>query len=192
MLGSGDFFVVDGRIFRGSHWESIAADPVLADPPSDRARFRGHPYFGAQDRALDGIFCILLAALQGHSRRATRMALVVGAHGAIHCRRLLSARRDTPSFCGQPHGLAIRFPAGFDWRCVRSYSAVSVVSIAIGPSRVWPCNHRLNSHQQKQKARFDWSKRAFCDLLSSLEALEASSFRRRLLLSWGVLSFLSS
>jgi hypothetical protein len=78
------------------------------------------------------IFCLLLY----RGIRTTRMALVVGASGAIYCRWLFSAGRDTPSFRGEPHRLSVRFPAGFDWSGVRRCSLILVVSVAIGSSRV--------------------------------------------------------
>jgi hypothetical protein len=190
VLGSADFFVVDGRLFRRSHRKNIAAHLVLADAPSDRARFRDHPLFCAQDRAFHGIFHILLAALQRHPGRPARVALVVGAYGAVYCRRVFSAGRDTPGFCSQPHCVPVRFAAGFNWRSIRVCNVVSVVSMAISFKLRFKdaTSCGLNCLSAKTKGPL----RGIEAGPFLLRSLETSSSRRRLLPSWDVLSFLFS
>src|ERR1700730_2889708 len=88
LLGSSDFLVIDGRLFRCAYWSDTQAHRILVDADADRGGICRRPLFRAKGRTLHGVLCILPAALPGHSRWPPRLALDMGTGGTVHCSRL--------------------------------------------------------------------------------------------------------
>ena len=91
-LGRRDFFDVLGYVFCQPHRFDPLPDTALDEAIAHVSAIRRDPLFHSQVGALYGVFCFLLVAVSGSSRRAFWLAMDLGAGSAVDCGRLFDAR----------------------------------------------------------------------------------------------------